>query len=107
MSSDVSYLDAAAVRNPDGGLTLFILNRHLTEAMELDLDLLGFEGAALDKHITISGPDLRAFNTPDKPDTVAPKPGKGLGLEGNQLVGSLPPLSYHVVRLKAAQAGRA
>ncbi|MFO1141562.1 MAG: alpha-N-arabinofuranosidase [Amaricoccus sp.] len=106
VASDVSYLDAAAVKG-DGGVTLFLLNRHLTDAMELDLALLGFGEATLEKHFEISGPDLRAFNTPEKPDTVAPKPGKGLGIEGSQLVGSLPPLSYHVVRLKAAGTGRA
>ena len=48
------------------------------------------------------GQDLREASTADAPDKVAPRDGAGLGVEDNRLVGSLPPLSYHVVRLRAA-----
>jgi alpha-N-arabinofuranosidase len=48
------------------------------------------------------GQDLRAANTADAPDKVAPREGKGLSIDGDRLVGALPPLSYHVVRLKKA-----
>ena len=101
---DVCYLDVAAVNNTDGMVTVFILNRHLDEAMELDMALLGFEGLTLDKHLTMGGEgrDLREANTADAPDRVAPRDGKGLGVEGGRLNGSLPPLSYHVIRLRKA-----
>ena len=100
---DVSYLDVAAVNNTgEGMVTVFILNRHLAEAMELDMGLLGFDQATLEKHLTMGGQGLREANTADAPDRVVPRDGKGLGVEGGRLVGSLPPLSYHVVRLRAA-----
>ena len=102
MSQDVSYLDIAAVDNGDGMVTVFIVNRHLTEPMQLDLTLGGFRSATLATHLTMGGQGLREANTPDDPDRIQPRDGKGLGVEGNQLVGSLPPLSYHVVRLRCA-----
>ena len=104
VAQDVSYLDVAAVDNGEGMVTVFILNRHLTEAMELDMGLPGFDeadaGEAPDHGRP--GPDLREANTADDPDRVAPRDGAGLGVEDGRLVGSLPPLSYHVVRLRAA-----
>jgi alpha-N-arabinofuranosidase len=48
------------------------------------------------------GRDLREANTADAPDRVAPRDGNGLGVEGGRLNGSLPPLSYHVIRLRKA-----
>ena len=98
---DVSFLDVAAVDNGDM-VTVFLLNRHLTEAMDLDMAVLGYDGLTLAKHITMGGQgqNLRDASTADAPDKVAPRDGEGLGLDGGRLVGSLPPLSYHVVRLK-------
>ena len=105
VAQDVSYLDVAAVDNTgEGMVTVFILNRHLTEAMELDMGILGLDSTKLEKHLTIGGEgrDLREANTADQPDRVKPRDGSGLGVEDGRLVGSLPPLSYHVVRLRCA-----
>ena len=102
VASDVSYLDVAAVDNKDGMVTVFILNRHLTDAMELDMALLGYVKATLASHVTMSGPDLRAASTHEHPDRVAPRDGDGVGIDDGRLVGSLPPLSYHVLRLRTA-----
>jgi alpha-N-arabinofuranosidase len=100
VAQDVSYLDVAAVDNKDGMVTVFALNRHLDEAMELDLRLLGYSEPQLVSHLTMSGPDLRAANTHDATDRVAPRDASGLGVEDGRVGGSLPPLSYHVLRLK-------
>ena len=66
--------------------------------------VLGYDGLTLAKHITIGGQgqNLRDAPTADEPEKVAPRDGKGLGLDGSRLIGALPPLSYHVVRLKKA-----
>ena len=55
VSQDVSYLDIAAVDNGDGMVTAFIVNRHLTEPMQLDLTLGGFRNATLATHLTMGG----------------------------------------------------
>lgn len=103
VADDVSYLDAAAVDNGDGMVTVFLVNRHLTEAMELDMPVTGFGTLALAQHTVIGGDgtDLRAANTPDDPDRIAPRDGTGLAVDDGRVRGSLPPLSYHVLRLKA------
>jgi alpha-L-arabinofuranosidase len=102
---DVAYIDAAAVHDEDGGaLTLFILNRHLDEAAELDLRLGGFAECSIAEHHVMGGEgrDLRETNGPDASDRVAPRAGEGLGVEDGRLRGSLPPLSYHVIRLNCS-----
>lgn len=101
-SSDVRYLDAAAVHNEGGTVTLFIVNRHLTEPAELDTGLTGFGGARLVEHKVMQGHDLRATNGPDKPDAIAPQDGSGLGIEDGALKGTLQPLSYHMIRLEVS-----
>ncbi len=102
VEQDVSYLDAAAVDNGDGLVTVFLVNRHLDEAMELDMSVGGFDGLGLEKHLTMGGQGLREANTPEDPDRIVPRDGDGIGVEGDRMVGSLPPLSYHVIRLRAA-----
>ncbi|SHI77674.1 alpha-N-arabinofuranosidase [Wenxinia saemankumensis] len=101
VSSDVRYMDISAVHNTgEGMVTLFIVNRHLTETAELDMRLTGFDGASLAMHKVMEGHDLRATNSPDQPDAIAPQDGSGVGVEDGRLKGKLAPLSYHVVRLK-------
>ena len=108
VAQDVGYLDAAAVHDAEAGrVTVFLLNRHLEEAMELDLGLGGFDKVALKGHRTMGGQGLRETNTAAAPDRVVPRDGSGLGVEGARLVGSLPPLSYHAVRLRLCLRFRA
>ena len=86
-------------------VTVFILNRHLTEAMELDMAILGFDGLTLAKHLTIGGQgqDLREASTADAP-------GQGRAARRQRASASTAAgwlarcrrLSYHVVRLRAA-----
>ena len=102
-ADDVSYLDVAGVLSKSGDMvTLFVLNRHLSEAAELAVDLTGFGNARLAEHFIIGGEggDVRAANTADNPERIKPRAGSGVGVEdGKRLRGSLPPLSYHVLRL--------
>src|SRR5690606_5508619 len=101
VAADVSYLDVAAVHNREEGLlTLFIVNRHLTETAELDIGLTGVTDPILVEHHAMEGYGLHETNGPDKPDHVVPKVGSGIGVEDGKLKGSLKALSYHVLRLK-------
>ncbi|MEI6034371.1 MAG: alpha-N-arabinofuranosidase [Verrucomicrobiae bacterium] len=81
---EVPYLDAVAVRDlVSGVVTVFAISRHLTESFPLGLDV--------DEHITLTDPDPHAANTREVPDRLvlhpAPQPG------------TLPPLSWNVLRL--------
>jgi alpha-N-arabinofuranosidase len=100
VADDVSYMDIAATHDREAGtVSLFILNRHLTDTADMDMALTGFAGARLIDHRVMEGHDLRATNGPDKPDAVSPQKGSGLGVEDGALKGKIAPLSYHLVRL--------
>lgn len=99
-AEDVPYLDLAAVEN-DGErmLTLFVINRHPTDEMELDVTLTGWPAARLAQHIVIHHPDPMATNTADAPDHVVPRPGSGVAVGEGAVRGRLPPFSYHMIRI--------
>lgn len=100
VASEVDYLDVSAVHDKQAGtVTLFMVNRHLDEAMDLRVSLSGFAGARLDWHKVMQGHGLRDTNGPDR-ETVAMAEGQGLAVDEVTLGGNLAPLSYHVVRLK-------
>lgn len=100
VADDVAYLDVAATHDTQGGtVTLFIVNRHLTETADLRMALTGFGNAELAEHQVIEGHDLMTRNGPGQ-ETIAPVPGKGLAIEDGTLGGAVAPLSYHVLRLR-------
>ena len=101
-ADDVPYLDIAGVHDEAGQtLTFFAINRHLTEALDVDIALEGFAGARLLEHSVMQHSDLEAANTLAEPDKVTPKAGTGLRVADGAVQGKLPPLSYHMVRLAA------
>jgi alpha-N-arabinofuranosidase len=100
VADDVPYLDVSAVRAHDGKtLTLFVVNRHQTEAISVDFDLAGFDAKSIAQHITIENKDLKATNTAKNPGRVAPSKGKGVGVRDGAVKGKLPPRSYHMIRV--------
>jgi alpha-N-arabinofuranosidase len=93
------YLKLAAVRDASGGLTLFALNRHLTEAMPLVVETAGLDITAVRAARSMHHADLNATNTRDAQDTVRPSALDGLTITAGTLRGSLPPASWNVIRL--------
>ena len=97
------YLDAVPVINDDGTLTVFAVNRSLTESMPLRIELRGFEGIYVpDECITMSHPDPKATNTEGNPDNVRPRTGVA-DVEDGILCADLDPLSWNVIRLRKQQ----
>jgi alpha-N-arabinofuranosidase len=100
VADDVPYLDAAAVRSPDGKtVTFFFVNRHPKEALDLDIGMAGFKPRAIAEHLEIVHRDLKATNTARAQNRVAPAKGKGLAVRDGAVKGKLPPRSYSVVRV--------
>ena len=100
-AANVPYLDVAAVETgADGALTLFIVNRHQTEAVDLELALEGFGDRKVIMDIVMEGHDLRAVNGPGA-ETIAPRDASGASAAGGRLVASITPLSYRMIRLGA------
>ena len=96
----VPYLKLAAVEDPQSGaLTLFALNRNLEEPMTLDVALPGFGKPVLEAALQLQHKNLKATNTRDKPDRVAPTRLKDVKPGAERLQASLAPASWNMIRL--------
>ena len=93
--TDVPDVDAAAVENEDGTLTVFAVNRNLDEDIALSLDLRSFGERKLLSHSVLHHDDLKAVNTEENPDNVKPVETKPELKEGKVL---LPKASWNVLR---------
>jgi alpha-N-arabinofuranosidase len=93
------YLKFAAVQDRNDGVTLFALNRHLTESMPIIVTLNGFGTKSIRAARTLSHRDLNATNTRDAPDTVRPAAMDGLSIADDTLRAMLPPASWNVIRM--------
>lgn len=70
--NDVPTMDAAATMDDEGNVTIFAVNRDLTEPMTLDLDMRSFGDMKMAMHTVLHHDDMKAENTEAHPDTVKP-----------------------------------
>lgn len=103
--TDVPDIACAAVEDAQT-LTVFALNRSLDEPAQTEIDLGNFEGYEAVEHILLDHGDLKAVNTADSPDTVAPARGALPAVSGRKATLSLPAHSWNVIRF-AKPAGSA
>lgn len=97
----VPYLKLSVVHDAKGGfLTIFALNRHLSEPMPLDIEIRGFAGLSLERATTLRHDDLEAVNTRDLPDLVQPEVLAGVQASGGRVQATLGPASWNVIRLR-------
>jgi alpha-N-arabinofuranosidase len=76
--ADVPWLDSSAVLDEENGqVTLFCVNRHPKQAMDVKFDLKGVGDPQLLEHIVLRHDDLGAVNTEQSPDNVSPKLAEG------------------------------
>ena len=94
--TDVPMMDAAAVMNDGGEVTLFAVNRDLKEDMELKIDLRAFGTFTKAVHSVLHHDDVKAVNTEACPDQVKPRE-MNADLRENTVV--LPAASWNVIRL--------
>lgn len=97
---NVGYADVSAVHNEeDGTVTLFAVNRHASETIEISTLLQGFDDLKVVDHQVMTHADLNAVNTVGNKGNVAPRKGEGASVSGGILTASLPPYSYQMIRL--------
>ena len=99
----VPCVDAVAVENEDGGVTVFAVNKDLTEDVCLTVDLRAFPGLRVAEHIQLHHDDVKARNTLENPNEVAPTAGEGGKIEDGRLQVRLGNLSWNVIRLEKAE----
>lgn len=95
----VPWIAATIVRTATGGVHAFVLNRQLTEAVDLTLELRGFAELTLLEWILLHETDILATNTEAAPNRVRPSSGVGADLRNGTLTATLPPASWSVFRL--------
>ncbi len=100
VAGDVPYLDIACVQDPAANaLTFFAVNRHATEAIDLNVALVGFSGRRVSEHQVMTHASLEAVNTAEDIGAVVPRRGSGASLDDGTLRASLPPYSYQMIRV--------
>ena len=100
---ELPYLVASVVNDAASGTTaIFVLNRHLSEAMALTITLRGLGAACeLVEATQLHHADLNTANTRDAPDAVLPTALMGVQIDGEQLMARLLPASWNVIVIRA------
>ncbi|TCM99040.1 alpha-N-arabinofuranosidase [Paenibacillus sp. BK033] len=99
--TDVPYLEAISVHDEEQGLiTVFAVNRHLEERMELSLDLRSFGEVSVIEHIVMESEDLKATNTKSNPRNVVPRAGGRTTADNGSVQAILGKASWNVIRLQ-------
>jgi alpha-N-arabinofuranosidase len=100
---DVPVIDAIATHDPDSRqAVLFMVNRSLDQAVEVNADLRGITPRLVVEAVTVADGDAGATNTEANPSRVVPKPLEDVTLEGGSLCAVLPPVSWTMVRLSCS-----
>jgi len=99
--SDVPYIDVVATRDEDKhGLTLFCVNRSLTDDMPMAVDIAGFAAQKLAKVEQVSAISRYVINDEVEPNRVVPQISSVSITNNRSLTITLPHESVTVVRLQ-------
>ncbi len=93
----VSHLDAMATYNSENGnIAIFLLNRDLIKAHQVEVNWEGKSGARLVASWVLTGDDLKAVNSFAAPTKVAPREAEKPTAGAGRTTLELPPRSYSV-----------
>lgn len=100
--TDVPYIDYVAVLNKESEeITVFVVNRNLSEDILFDIDFRSFGENNLIEHIVLEHDELKAANTASEPDKVKPHSnGKSIIGDNGTLETKFAKASWNVIRLK-------
>ncbi len=97
--TQVPYVDVAGTVNPDDGtISLFALNRDLDKSQQVEINWEDKSPARLLTSFVLTGNDLKAFNTFDAPQRVAPQAFEKPSTSSGRTTLVLPPRSYSVMQ---------
>jgi alpha-N-arabinofuranosidase len=97
--TDVPFLEAAAVYDEENDrLTIFAVNRSLTDPLDLVCDVRSFEGYRIIEHIVLEHDDLKAVNLAGA-ELVKPHSAGNAKVSGGILESRLSRQSWNVIRL--------
>jgi len=95
----VPYVDVAATYNTESkGFSVFVLNRDLSKARELEFLWEGSAPSRVVESQILTGDDLKAFNSFEAPQRVAPRPFEKPSTSGMRTRFEAPPRSYSIIQ---------
>jgi len=98
----VAYIDAtASVSTADGKVSLFVLNRDLSKARTLEINWQDKAPTQVLSSSTLTGSDLKAFNSFDAPKRVIPQAADKPLTDKNRTKLEVPARSYTVIQWTA------
>jgi alpha-L-arabinofuranosidase len=99
--TDVPYLEAISVHNEElDQITVFAVNRHLEEALDLNVSLRSFGNVRVIEHLVLEHEDVKASNTKNHPNEVLPH-NRGTARAADGVVEArLSKASWNVIRLQ-------
>jgi len=104
---EVPVLEAAVVVNEEKEeVTLFAVNKDLTDALQLEIDMRSFKNYRIIDHIILEHDDVKAVNTAQNPDNVKPHSGGNASIDNGIVKASLPKLSWNVIRMATKASTR-
>jgi alpha-N-arabinofuranosidase len=95
--SPAPYIDASATMDKDGSVSLFLLNRDLNKARDVELVWRDVSPKRVLFSQVLTGMDLKAVNSFENPKNVQPQPFEAPKL-GSRTVLQLPARSYTVIQ---------
>ena len=96
---DVPVVDATATRDPDGGdITIFVLNRHLDETVQVEVNTAALGPVVVQEAVALTGPDPSAANTEQDQNRIVPTP-LHVEVQEATLSVQLPPVAWACIRL--------
>ena len=96
--NDVPTVDAAATMDDAGSVTIFAVNRDLSEPVKLQLDMRSFGDMTPVMHTVLHHDDMKAINSEENPDEVKPVEVPVVIEDGCIL---LPAASWNVIRFQS------
>ena len=92
----------ATMDEENDDVTVFCVNRHMSEDFNLDIDMRAFGKMCLKEHILLKHDDVKAENTQENPNNVVP-----VSIPCNEACGEkasirIPALSWNVLRFSKA-----
>lgn len=98
---DVPAVDAVATVGEHGAVSVFAVNRHLQQPIDLSIEQADGRALAVVSASVVSDPDMQASNRAADPDRVRPRSLPTLQA-GGRVQATLPPVSWAMLRLEQA-----
>jgi alpha-N-arabinofuranosidase len=95
---EVPIVDAVATHDPEtGGVTVFAVNRSLTESARFEIDSSALGGLTATTATSLFDDDIHAANTLESPERVTPQENDTVQASGGAISVTLPPCSWTVL----------